>query len=997
MHIHDVAMMNRIVGVAVLLGVALAASPARAQPLTFSRSDIASYPGARGAVAADFNRDGWIDMATANTGRDSVTILLNQKDERFAIGRDTVVGGGPFDLAAGDVDGDGIPDLVVANADRSTIDVLRTGANASLKSLAQLSAASNPRGVALADVNRDGFLDIIYTAFYQNGVVVLNGDGTGAFMEKVALPTAAGRPQGIAHGDFNNDGRLDLAIANTTSTSLTMMYGDGTGRFTRKDVAGPHTLNVLAAHDYDADGWLDLAAASSSSHAVVFFRGSAAGLKHAVTVPSAGSPRGLAFADVNTDGWQDVVVANRDASTIGVLLNGRTAGWTVWDELPAASGTRAVVAADFDGDGLTDIAAGAEFASTATVYFNDTALPRASFALRAEPLVAAGVDNYDTDAVAADFNHNGTIDVLFGTQLVLDGRTVRQVPLSYSNRAVTADFNRDGHADIVAYDSHYTNNTSFYGLSVLAGDGTGGFTVAATYGGLYVHRMEAADLNRDGKVDVAITAWDYTTHNLVLWTALNQGNATFALLRLDLFEQQSGWQLADMDRDGRIDFVASLYSGVFRIRRGDGTGRFGAAQDIATGGKGIHSMTVGDLSRDGRLDLIFAAENSLRVMLATPSGWEPVVEYAESRRRGHWGGEGDLHVFDFDRDGAPDVVTGLGHLYRGNGDGTLQPVEEFEVYSPGAVFADWNRDGLADMITTEYQPRVILNTRIQENTAPVASLGGSRTSFTWRYDWQFEDEAREVSAGSSTDADLHALEYEWLDGDGRTIGYGMYISVPAQLPGTYRYEVIVRDLRGGESRLPFTITIESNPEIILWAAYDSWYMGTWTERDDATAAGGAVRIDPNLGAPKSAAPLAETENFVQFWFAPDPTLEYKLWIRLKAQNNSWANDSVWVQFSDAVDSTGNPIFRQGTTQGMAVNLEECSGCGISGWGWEDDGWGSVNRNGMLLRFPRIGTQTITIQTREDGVMIDQIVLSAQKYKTTRPGAAKNDTTIIPKY
>ena len=38
--------------------------------------------------------------------------------------------------------------------------------------------------------------------------------------------------------------------------------------------------------------------------------------------------------------------------------------------------------------------------------------------------------------------------------------------------------------------------------------------------------------------------------------------------------------------------------------------------------------------------------------------------------------------------------------------------------------------------------------------------------------------------------------------------------------------------------------------------------------------------------------------------------------------------------------------------------------------------------------------TMRIQTREDGVMIDQIVLSAVKYKTTRPGAVKNDNTIL---
>ena len=79
---------------------------------------------------------------------------------------------------------------------------------------------------------------------------------------------------------------------------------------------------------------------------------------------------------------------------------------------------------------------------------------------------------------------------------------------------------------------------------------------------------------------------------------------------------------------------------------------------------------------------------------------------------------------------------------------------------------------------------------------------------------------------------------------------------------------------------------------------------------------------------------------------------------------------------------------------MPVNLEECSGCGISGWGWEDDGWGARNVNGGVLRFPEGGYQRIRIQVREDGVSLDQIVLSAERYRTTRPGTAKGDTTIL---
>jgi hypothetical protein len=108
---------------------------------------------------------------------------------------------------------------------------------------------------------------------------------------------------------------------------------------------------------------------------------------------------------------------------------------------------------------------------------------------------------------------------------------------------------------------------------------------------------------------------------------------------------------------------------------------------------------------------------------------------------------------------------------------------------------------------------------------------------------------------------------------------------------------------------------------------------------------------------------------------------------------------VFVQFDDAVDGSGAPVYQIGTTSGLAVNLEECSGCGLSGWGWRDDAWGSQGAiSSVTLAFPAAKTgrmwHRIRVQTREDGVMIDQIVLSASKYKGTRPGSVKNDATIL---
>jgi hypothetical protein len=49
-----------------------------------------------------------------------------------------------------------------------------------------------------------------------------------------------------------------------------------------------------------------------------------------------------------------------------------------------------------------------------------------------------------------------------------------------------------------------------------------------------------------------------------------------------------------------------------------------------------------------------------------------------------------------------------------------------------------------------------------------------------------------------------------------------------------------------------------------------------------------------------------------------------------------------------------------------------------------------------IRFATSGLHTIRVQVREDGIGIDQIVLSPDTYFSAAPGALKNDTTILPR-
>ena len=67
---------------------------------------------------------------------------------------------------------------------------------------------------------------------------------------------------------------------------------------------------------------------------------------------------------------------------------------------------------------------------------------------------------------------------------------------------------------------------------------------------------------------------------------------------------------------------------------------------------------------------------------------------------------------------------------------------------------------------------------------------------------------------------------------------------------------------------------------------------------------------------------------------------YRLWVHGRADRNYWANDSVFVQFSGSVTESGAARYRIGTTSAAEVNLEDCRHCGISGWAWQDNGYGA---------------------------------------------------------
>ena len=233
---------------------------------------------------------------------------------------------------------------------------------------------------------------------------------------------------------------------------------------------------------------------------------------------------------------------------------------------------------------------------------------------------------------------------------------------------------------------------------------------------------------------------------------------------------------------------------------------------------------------------------------------------------------------------------------------------------------------------------------------------------------------------------------------GLTLGANGAISGTPTALGAFSITVQAQDANwpGNVASRPLSLTVNSAVsarEIVLYAADATRIAGTWSRVSDASAAGGTRVRNPDAAAPKLLVALASPVNYFELTFQAEAGVAYHLWMRGKADNNAWANDSIYVQFSGAVDAAGVAINRIGTTGAATVSIENGLNAGLAGWGWSDNSYGGF---GSSIYFQTSGLQTLRVQVREDGLSLDQIVLSAGRFVATAPGATKNDTTIVAK-
>jgi hypothetical protein len=170
------------------------------------------------------------------------------------------------------------------------------------------------------------------------------------------------------------------------------------------------------------------------------------------------------------------------------------------------------------------------------------------------------------------------------------------------------------------------------------------------------------------------------------------------------------------------------------------------------------------------------------------------------------------------------------------------------------------------------------------------------------------------------------------------------------------------------------IVAAGSTDIVLRASAFINIHGNWKVGPSTDAADDQSIASTDAGWSQTAAPLAQPTDYFEAKFDAVAGTPYHVWVRLRATDDSKLNDSVWVQYSDATTSAGAPVYRIGTTSALDVNLERCNSCGDSGWGWQDGAYW-LSSQATTVKFATSGTHTLRVQTREDGVEIDQIVIS----------------------
>jgi hypothetical protein len=249
-------------------------------PTQFTLGDTAVGTAPCDVIAKDLTGDGAPDIATADSGSDSVTVLTNDGSGGF--GSSTTIaltaGDAPAVLAAGDLVSGGDCDLAVAGTANDVVRIISNDPVGTFTVTGSLSTlpATRPVGIDVGDLDGGGDADVVVATegdalIAGNGSVQVSLNG-GALTALIAPAGGFLRPQRVAIADLDGDGDNDIAatmagtvFAPTVVDNVLIYENLGGGSFAAPvGLSAAQNPRSLCLEDLDDDGDIDLAVTAES-------------------------------------------------------------------------------------------------------------------------------------------------------------------------------------------------------------------------------------------------------------------------------------------------------------------------------------------------------------------------------------------------------------------------------------------------------------------------------------------------------------------------------------------------------------------------------------------------------------------------------------------------------------------------------------------------------------------------------------------------------------